>query len=94
MVPDQPKAIASELGMNTEPDDAMVETYLNDRIHDANHTLPQYKIVRNYVFSEEDMIKTTTLKIKRSKGTGTHRIKAGGCNLSMRDMNGLKISTR
>ncbi len=82
------KAIASELGMKTEPDDAMVETYLNDRIHDANHTLPQYKIVRNYVFSEEDMIKTTTLKIKRSKEQEHIESKLAECNLSMRDMNG------
>jgi long-chain acyl-CoA synthetase len=36
-------------------------------MHEANHKMPQYKIVRNYVFSEEDMIKTTTLKIKRPK---------------------------
>ena len=36
-------------------------------MHEANHKMPQYKIVRNYLFPEEDMIKTTTLKIKRPK---------------------------
>ena len=61
------KAISAELGLTTEAEDGQIETYLNDKIHEANHTMPQYKIVRNYVFSEEDMIKTTTLKIKRPK---------------------------
>ena len=61
------KVIGAEMGLPTEAEDSQIETYLNDKMHEANHKMPQYKIVRNYVFSEEDMIKTTTLKIKRPK---------------------------
>ena len=61
------KVIGAELGLPTEAEDSQIETYLSDKMHEANHKMPQYKIVRNYVFSEEDMIKTTTLKIKRPK---------------------------
>jgi len=35
-------------------------------IREINRTLPQYKIIRYFLLTEEDLIKTTTLKIKRS----------------------------
>ena len=80
--------IGRELGLKVEPDDSQVEAYLNDRMHEANHTMPAYKIVRNYVFSEEDMIKTTTLKIKRPKEQEHIENKLRECGVSMRDVNG------
>lgn len=82
------KAIGAELGLKTEPDDNQVEIYLNDKIHEANHTMPQYKIVRNYVFSEEDMIKTTTLKIKRPKEQEHIESRLAECGRTMYEMNG------
>ena len=59
------KVIASEIGSKGEANDQEISLYLNDKLRDANHQMPSYKIVRNYVFSETEMIKTTTLKIKR-----------------------------
>ena len=50
--------------------------------------MPAYKIVRNYVFSEEDMIKTTTLKIKRPKEQEHIESKLKECGVSMRDVSG------
>ena len=82
------KAIGSELGLKTEPDDSQVETYLNDMMHEANHKMPQYKIVRNFVFSEEDMIKTTTLKIKRPKEQEHIEGRLAECGRTMYEMNG------
>lgn len=82
------KAIGSELGLKTEPDDSQVETYLNDKMHEANHKMPQYKIVRNFVFSEEDMIKTTTLKIKRPKEQEHIESRLAECGRTMYEMNG------
>lgn len=38
---------------------------LDNRIKKINKTLPQYKIIRYFVMSRQDLIKTTTLKIKR-----------------------------
>ena len=38
---------------------------LESEIRKINKTLPQYKIVRYFVMSYQDLIKTTTLKIKR-----------------------------
>ena len=80
--------IGRELGLTVEPDDNQVEAYLNDKMHEANHTMPAYKIVRNYVFSEEDMIKTTTLKIKRPKEQEHIENKLKECGVTMRDVNG------
>jgi len=80
--------IGRELGLNVEPDDGQIEAYLNDRLREANHTMPAYKIVRNYVFSEEDMIKTTTLKIKRPKEQEHIESRLAELGVTMRDVNG------
>jgi long-chain acyl-CoA synthetase len=82
------KTIGAELGLTTEADDGQIETYLNDKIHEANHKMPQYKIVRNYVFSEEDMIKTTTLKIKRPKEQEHIESRLAELGHTMYDVNG------
>ena len=82
------KAIGAELGLTTEPDDNQIEVYLNDKIHEANHTMPHYKSVHHYVFTEEDMIKTTTLKIKRPKEQAHIEGKLTECGRTMAEMNG------
>jgi long-chain acyl-CoA synthetase len=38
---------------------------LDEQIREINKNLPKYKIIRYFVLSFEDLIKTTTLKIKR-----------------------------
>ncbi|MCQ2472672.1 MAG: AMP-binding protein [Saccharofermentans sp.] len=81
-------AIGAELGLTTEPDDRQIEAYLSDKMHIANHKMPQYKIVRNFVFSEEDMIKTTTLKIKRPKEQEHIESRLAELGHTMYDMNG------
>ena len=80
--------IGRELGLTVEPTDNEVEAYLNDKMHEANHTMPAYKIVRNFVFSEEDMIKTTTLKIKRPKEQEHIESRLKECGITMRDADG------
>ena len=55
--------------------------------------MPSYKIVRNYVFSEKDMIKTTTLKIKRPKEQEAIEGALERNNTDMRDMNGRNLDT-
>lgn len=82
------KIIGAELGLSTEPDDGVIEAYLDDKMHEANHKMPQYKIVHNYVYSEEDMIKTTTLKIKRAKEQEYIESRLAELGHTMLDMNG------
>lgn len=46
-------------------DDAVIGKWLNEKIKEVNNLMPSYKSLKYFVFTEEDFIKTTTLKIKR-----------------------------
>jgi long-chain acyl-CoA synthetase len=47
------------------PEDSQLSDMLQKELKEINKDIPQYKIVRYFVISYEDLIKTTTLKIKR-----------------------------
>lgn len=47
------------------PSDGELAAMFGDAIKGINSMLPQYKILRYFVLSTEDLVKTTTLKIKR-----------------------------
>ncbi len=85
--------IGEVLGLGGKADDAQVAEYLDREMKEVNHKMPSYKIVRNYSFSETDMIKTTTLKIKRPKEQAAieEMLKAG--SVTMRDMNGKNLDS-
>ena len=85
------KAIAKAVGTKGEASDSEITMYLNDKLRDANHKMPSYKIVRNYVFSEKDMIKTTTLKIKRPKEQEAIESALERNDTNMREMNGCNL---
>ena len=42
-----------------------IEKFINEEIKKINKTMPAYKYIRNVTVTEEELIKTTTLKIKR-----------------------------
>ena len=42
-----------------------IEEFINEEIKKINKTMPAYKYIRNVMITEEELIKTTTLKIKR-----------------------------
>ena len=42
-----------------------VEEFINEEVKKINKTMPPYKYIRNVIITEEELIKTTTLKIKR-----------------------------
>jgi len=42
-----------------------VKEFINEEIKKINKTMPAYKYVRNVMITEEELIKTTTLKVKR-----------------------------
>ena len=47
------------------PDQVVLAEYLQQAIKRINQDIPQYKIIRYFVISFNDLVKTTTLKIKR-----------------------------
>lgn len=47
------------------PSDQELAARFSAAIREINKTIPQYKIIRYFVITYEDLIKTTTLKIKR-----------------------------
>ncbi len=63
IVPDKEKYIAENIQMPTEVQ--IAEMYAAS-IKIINSNLPQYKIIRYFVISGDELIKTTTLKIKRN----------------------------
>lgn len=46
-------------------DDNVIRQYLEQLIKEVNTRLPSFKTIRQYVFSMQEMVKTTTLKIRR-----------------------------
>ena len=84
-------AIGAEIGLDKDATDDQVAEYLDEQMRIVNHKMPSYKIVHNYVYSETDMIKTTTLKIKRPKEQEAIESKVAAAGYSMRDVNGKNL---
>ena len=84
-------AIGAEIGLDKDATDDQVAEYLDEQMRIVNHKMPSYKIVHNYVYSETDMIKTTTLKIKRPKEQEAIESKVAAAGCSMRDVNGKNL---
>ena len=85
------KEIGRVLDLKGVPTDEEISTYLSDAMYEVNHKMPAYKIVRNFVFSEQDMIKTTTLKIKRPKEQEAIESLLASSSTTMREMNGTNL---
>ena len=52
----------SEYGLENDED---IKAKLWEKIKEINKTMPKYKYVKELIITEEELIKTTTLKIKR-----------------------------
>ena len=83
-------AIGKEIGVE-DPGDDKVADYLDEQMRIVNHKMPSYKIVHNFVYSEQDMIKTTTLKIKRPKEQEAIENKLAASGVTLREINGKNI---
>lgn len=59
------KIVLDKEAFESVSDEAIAER-LNTAIREINKTLPQYKIIRHFIFTDEDLVKTTTLKIRRN----------------------------
>lgn len=75
------------------PGDNSLNAYFHGHLKLINHEMPSYKSVHYFVFSEGEMVKTTTLKIKRQQElTANHEMlaKAGA---TMKSANGQNLDT-
>ncbi len=51
---------------NSLPSESELSSIFESAIREINKTLPQYKIIRYFIMTYDEIVKTTTLKIKRS----------------------------
>jgi long-chain acyl-CoA synthetase len=75
------------------PTDAELADMLLREIKKINQEMPQYKIIRYFVISYEELVKTTTLKIKRPIEYKRVTDLLDKLNTSMRKINGTNIDT-
>ncbi|MDD2579345.1 MAG: AMP-dependent synthetase [Clostridia bacterium] len=53
------------LPQETAGDMEKISVYMNQQISEINRQMPPYKAIKYFVLSETDLVKTTTLKVKR-----------------------------
>lgn len=79
---DRDKA-AKEAGSDKDED---IARWLSDGIREVNSRLPNFKNIKYFVITEQDLIKTTTLKIKRNVNVDLIRAKLVKVGQDMRGM--------
>ena len=87
-----------EIGKNlpvpdTTAGDKAIREYLNAKVKDVNHQMPSYKVIRYFVFSETEMVKTTTLKVKRPQEQKAIEDKLSVSGTTMKAANGQNLDT-
>ncbi|MDW7657715.1 MAG: AMP-binding protein, partial [Bacillota bacterium] len=75
----------------TEADETALKNRLDQIISDINRHLPSFKSVRNYVYSFQEMVKTTTLKIRRPIEIASIQRQFEKLKLSWRDLTGKNL---
>lgn len=70
------------------PTESEISMYLGDQIKLVNHKMPSYKSVHHFIYTEQDMIKTTSLKIKRYKQQEAIMNVLNAKNKSMKEIDG------
>jgi long-chain acyl-CoA synthetase len=71
--------------------DAAVSNFLKDHIRFINRKMPAYKAVKYFVFSDQDMIRTTTMKVRRFEEMEAINRKLSEKEHTMRSANGRNI---
>ncbi len=72
-------------------DEERIRKALEDLLREVNARMPSFKAVRYYVFGFEEMIKTTTLKIKRTVEIERIQAALDAAALQIRDLSGRSI---
>lgn len=83
------KKLADRHGL--KPEDNGVQELLDQLIRDVNAKMPSFKSIRHHVYSFKDMVKTTTLKIRRPIELESLRRIMDRNKLRMRELNGKNL---
>jgi len=70
-----------------QPEDA-IGSWLSEKIKAVNHTMPVYKSIRWFLYTDGDMVLTTTMKIRRQPQLDQIRRWLNENNLTMRQASG------
>jgi len=73
---------------NGIPSDEELASMFGEAIKNINANLPKYKIIRYFILTKEDLIKTTTLKIRRPLELEKIKTVLNKANIDMRKANG------
>ena len=72
-------------------DDETISKYIEEQVKLVNTKMPIYKAIKYFLFTETDMIKTTTLKIKRPMEEKSIEQYLSENNFTMRSISGRRI---
>ncbi len=78
---------------DTTAGDNAVKEYLASKMKEVNHQMPSYKAIHYFVFSETEMVKTTTLKVRRPQEQKAIEDTLLAANTTMKAANGQNLDT-
>lgn len=78
---------------DTTAGDNAIREYLSAKMKDVNHQMPSYKSIHYFVFSETEMVKTTTLKVRRPMEQKAIEDTLTAANTTMKAANGQNLDT-
>ena len=84
------EALISKLGK--DPDVSEISEYIQRTIKEINKDIPQYKIIRYFVLTYDELVKTTTMKIKRPVEQNSIRETLDNMQTSMRKASGKMLN--
>lgn len=74
-----------------QKDDDSISRYLVEQLKLTNQEMPAYKAIKYFIWNEQDMIKTTTLKIKRPAESERISQELAKHNWSMKQASGKRV---
>jgi long-chain acyl-CoA synthetase len=69
-----------------------ISAYLAEQIKKVNQEMPPYKAIRNFFWTDQELIKTTTLKVKRPEESKRLKAYLESNQTTVRALNGQKIT--
>jgi len=78
---------------DTTAGDNAVREYLSAKMKEVNHQMPSYKAIHYFVFSETEMVKTTTLKVRRPMEQQAIEERLAKAETTMKAANGQNLDT-
>jgi long-chain acyl-CoA synthetase len=70
-----------------------IGAWLSGQLKEVNHAMPSYKAIRYFLFTEADLAKTTTLKLKRQAQLEQLHQTIARCQLTMRGASGRQLES-